>query len=48
LELDAGENARGLLEEWRVDPSRVRKGLGCESCAPAEVFAEYLMRKREM
>jgi hypothetical protein len=48
LELDAGDDARPLLEEWRADPVRVHKGLGCEPCAPAEVFAEYLMRKREM
>jgi len=47
LELDAAEGGRPLLEEHRVDASQVHSGLGCEPCAPAEMFAEYLMRKRE-
>ncbi len=47
LVLDADEGGKPLLETYRVDPSQVRSYLGCEPCASAEIFAAYLMRKRE-
>ncbi len=47
LVLDADEAGKLLLAESRVDASQVRSGLGCEPCAPAEIFAAYLMRRRE-
>ncbi len=47
LELDAAEGGKAMLEKDKVDPSQLHGGLGCEPCAPAEMFAEYLMRKRE-
>jgi hypothetical protein len=47
LDLDAAEEAKPLLEVYRADSSQVRQGLGCEPCPPAELFAEYLMRKRK-
>ncbi len=46
LEHDATEGAQPLLEKHRVDPSHKGRGRGCEPCAPAEIFAAYLMRKR--
>jgi len=47
LELDAADDGKPLLEKYAVDPSQVRSGLGCDPCAPADIFAAYLMRKRE-
>jgi hypothetical protein len=47
LVLDAAAESESLLDERRVDPSQVHGPAGCESCAPAELFAAYLMRQRE-
>jgi hypothetical protein len=46
LTLDAADDARPLLEGYKVDASHMHGCLGCEPCPPAEIFAEYLMRKR--
>ncbi len=47
LELDATEDARPLLTKYKVTPRGIRASSGCEPCPPADIFAEYLMRKRE-
>jgi len=47
LELDAAEPAKSLLAKYEADPSQVHRSLGCEPCAPAEIFAEYLLRTRK-
>jgi hypothetical protein len=47
LELDATEQARALLARHEANPSQVHGCLGCEPCAPAEIFAEYLLRNRK-
>jgi hypothetical protein len=46
LELDAAEDAKPLLAGHRTAPAETHRCLGCEPCPPADVFAEYLMRKR--
>ena len=47
LELDAAEPAKPLLEQYKAEPSQVCDCLRCEPCAPAELFAEYLLQKRK-
>ena len=47
LELDATEDAQPLLAEHRVPPGGTHRCLGCEPCPPADLFAEYLMKKRK-
>ena len=47
LELDAEDDARALLAPYRRTPVDVQRCQGCEPCAPAELFAEYLIRRRE-
>jgi len=42
LELDAGDEAKLLLETYEVRPERLHGCLGCEPCPPAEVFAAHL------
>ena len=47
LELDAAEEARPLLaRSQNVSPGDT-SCLGCEPCPPANIFAEYLMRRRK-
>jgi len=47
LELDAADDAKPLLSKYKVAPRKIRACSGCEPCPPANIFAEYLMRKRE-
>lgn len=47
LELDAADDARVLVAEHRMSPGEAHRCLGCEPCPPADIFAEYLMRKRK-
>ncbi len=47
LEFDAGEDAKPLLAKYKGTPREVRPCLGCEPCAPARIFAAYLMQKRK-
>lgn len=46
LELDAADDAGPLLTKHRITPKKIHPCLGCEPCPPAEIFAEYLMRRR--
>jgi hypothetical protein len=47
LRLDAVAEAGPLLDAYRVDATQVHASLDCERCVPAEVFAEYLVHKRD-
>jgi hypothetical protein len=47
LEHDAVEKAGPLLAEYKRPPKEIEACLGCEPCPPADIFAEYLVRKRE-
>jgi hypothetical protein len=47
LELDAAADAKPLLAPYKRTPGAAQHCLGCEPCAAAEIFAEYLMRRRE-
>jgi len=47
LALDAADDARPLVAGHRMSPEKTRHSLGCEPCTPADVFAEYLLRRRE-
>ncbi len=46
LELDAADDAKPLLARHKTTPKNIHACLGCEPCPPADLFAEYLMRKR--
>ncbi len=46
LELDAVEEAGPLPAELRTSPRDTHQCFGCEPCPPADIFAEYLLRKR--
>jgi hypothetical protein len=46
LELDAAEDAKPLLAAHRTSARETHRGLGCEPCSPADIFAEYLMRRQ--
>lgn len=46
LELDAAADAKPLLAELRTSVRETHHCLGCEPCPPADIFAEYLMRKQ--
>jgi hypothetical protein len=46
LELDAVDDAKSMLVEHKRSARQTRRYPGCESCPPAALFAEYLMRKR--
>lgn len=46
LELDAAEGAKPMLKEHKKAPQHTHCYPGCESCPPAAIFAEYLMRNR--
>lgn len=48
LELDAADDARPPLAKHKVATREIHKCLGCEPCPPAEIFAEYLMRRRDL
>jgi hypothetical protein len=47
LELDAEDDAKPLLAPYKKTPRDIQNCQGCEPCAAAEIFAEYLMRRRE-
>jgi hypothetical protein len=47
MELDAAQDAQPLLAKHRVPAQNIHACLGCEPCPPAEIFAEYLIRKRD-
>ena len=46
LELDAADGAKPMLIEHKRSARQTLPSPGCESCPPAAIFAEYLMRKR--
>jgi hypothetical protein len=46
LELDAAEDAKSMLVEYKRSAEQTKPSPGCESCPPAAIFAEYLVRKR--
>lgn len=46
LELDAADDAKPLLVKHKAVPKNVQACRGCEPCPPAEIFAEYLVRRR--
>lgn len=46
LELDAVDDAKPLLAQYRTPAKRAHRCLGCEPCPSAAMFAEYLMRKQ--
>lgn len=47
LELDAADDAKPLLAPYKRTPADVQRCQSCEPCVPAEIFAEYLVRRRE-
>lgn len=47
LESDAEDDARPLLAPYKRAPADVQRCQSCEHCVPAEIFAEYLVRRRE-
>jgi hypothetical protein len=47
LALDARDEAKPLPARYKRTPREVQRCRGCEPCAPAEIFAEYLVRRRE-
>jgi hypothetical protein len=46
LEFDAAEDAKPLLAEHRTTAGETHRCLGCEPCPPADIYAEYLLRRR--
>ena len=42
LELDAASDVKSLLQQYEVRKERVHGCLGCQPCAPADVFSQYL------
>jgi hypothetical protein len=47
LELDAADDAKPLLARYKKVHGEVQPCRGCEPCPPAEIFAAYLIHKRE-
>jgi hypothetical protein len=47
LELDAADDAKPLLARYKKTSAEVQRCQGCEPCPPAEIFAAYLIHKRE-
>jgi len=46
MEVDAAPEAKPLLAKHKIPPGKICASRGCEPCPPAEIFAEYLMRRR--
>ena len=47
LGLDASDDAKSLLAKYGTARGRTHRCLGCEPCPAANLFAQYLVQKRD-
>jgi hypothetical protein len=46
IELDSGEEMKGLVKPYRVPRERMHHCLGCEPCPPAEALSDHIRASR--